>query len=150
MKFILFCVSLNMDGILAISWNFLSSYLLLCPSCNSYLQTPRLFSSFPQTKFKGMKLDIASQAIASLGSERTVAKRPVWDVAIDSIATWRCQTVSFGCTISSSTASAHRTNLKAPGQISPAHHQLLLPFWLHLHLHIRGCRKPICLQVLDL
>lgn len=70
---------------------------------------------------------MASEAITSLGSERTEPKGPVWDVAIDCVATGSRQTVASACT---STASAQRTNLEA-AQLSPAfinhHHHLHLP-----------------------
>lgn len=69
---------------------------------------------------------MASKAITGLGSERTEAKRPVGNVAIDGIATRRWQAKTF----SSTTASTQSTYLKTP-QLSSAlihhHHHLHLP-----------------------
>lgn len=85
---------------------------------------------------------MASKAIAALGSERTEAKRAVWDVAIDGIATWRWQ-AHPSC---STTASAQCTYLEAP-QSPPCLIQLhhlkfaLLHQWHHLFL----CWRLVCL-----
>lgn len=85
---------------------------------------------------------MASKAITGLGSERTEAKGPVGNVAIDGIATRRRQAKSFG----TSAASTQCTNLKAPQPPSGLiHHQSLEIFssyeWhqrLHLVFFIRG------------
>ena len=44
---------------------------------------------------------MASKAITGLGSERTEAKRPIGNVAIDGIATRRWQAKTFGPTTAS-------------------------------------------------
>lgn len=71
------------------------------------------------------ELDMASKAITGLWSERTETKRPVWNVAIDGIATRRWQAETF----SSSTASTQSTYLEAPQPPSTLihHHHLHLP-----------------------
>ncbi|PON45520.1 hypothetical protein PanWU01x14_258830 [Parasponia andersonii] len=93
---------------------------------------------------------MASKAITGLGSERTKAKRPVGNVAVDGIATWRWQAEPFG----SSAASTQSTYLKAP-QPPPTliHHHLHLP-WLyqwhqrwHLSALLRRRHRPIYLQI---
>lgn len=83
---------------------------------------------------------MAAKAITSLGSERTESKGPVWNVAIDCIATWNWQTVASAC---ASAASAKGTNLKAP-QFPSAfihhHHHLHLPR-LHQRHHVCLLRR---------
>lgn len=90
---------------------------------------------------------MASEAITGLGSEGTETERPVWNVAIDGIATRRWQANPF----STSTASAHCTYLKTI-QSSPAliHHHFYLHNlqWLHQWHHlITCCCGPIYLQI---
>lgn len=87
---------------------------------------------------------MASKAITGFGSERTEAKRPIGNVAIDGIATRRWQAQAFGPT----TASAKSTYLEAPqppsALIHHHHHLLHLPF-LHQRHHLS--LRPICLQI---
>lgn len=100
-----------------------------------------------QDQEKAEELEMASEAITGLGSERTETKGPVWNVAIDGIATRRWQANPF----STSTASAHCTYLKtiqsSPGLIH--HHSYVRNLqWLHQRHHlITCCCGPIYLQI---
>lgn len=71
---------------------------------------------------------MAAKAITGLGSERAEAKGPVWDVAVDSIATRSWQAVAFS---TAAAAGAERANLEAtqlpPGVIQHHRHLLHLP-----------------------
>lgn len=89
---------------------------------------------------------MASKAITGLGSERTETEGPVWDVAIDGIATWRRQANP----LSASTASAKRTYLEAaqpPPALIHHHSHLHHLLWLHQWHHLIDCCRPICLQI---
>lgn len=77
---------------------------------------------------------MASKAITGLRSEGTEAKRLVWNVAIDGIATGRGHAQPFGST----TAGAHCTYLEAC-QLPPA---------LVHHHRLHGNCHPFCLLIM--